>query len=99
MWHIQRRQPLHWRIQNGDRIYRRYPARFQLIVRSFCLTPLLVFLMFDNNGLIAPTSTDDTSLCNLSLIHISEPTRLLSISYAVFCLKKKKKKHYNKLNI
>src|SRR5678815_5816334 len=26
----------------------------------------------------------------LSLIHVSEPTRLLSISYAVFCLKKKK---------
>eukprot|EP00658_Telonema_sp_P-2_P074487 TRINITY_DN6372_c0_g1_i4.p1 TRINITY_DN6372_c0_g1~~TRINITY_DN6372_c0_g1_i4.p1 ORF type:complete len:756 (-),score=229.55 TRINITY_DN6372_c0_g1_i4:34-2301(-) len=33
-----------------------------------------------------------TQLKNLSLIHISEPTRLLSISYAVFCLKKKKKK-------
>eukprot|EP00658_Telonema_sp_P-2_P051274 TRINITY_DN3932_c0_g2_i11.p2 TRINITY_DN3932_c0_g2~~TRINITY_DN3932_c0_g2_i11.p2 ORF type:complete len:110 (+),score=27.19 TRINITY_DN3932_c0_g2_i11:451-780(+) len=31
-------------------------------------------------------------LDKLSLIHISEPTRLLSISYAVFCLKKKKKK-------
>src|SRR5678815_1563063 len=29
------------------------------------------------------------SLLYLSLIHISEPTRLLSISYAVFCLKKK----------
>eukprot|EP00658_Telonema_sp_P-2_P038891 TRINITY_DN27823_c0_g1_i6.p1 TRINITY_DN27823_c0_g1~~TRINITY_DN27823_c0_g1_i6.p1 ORF type:complete len:220 (+),score=51.68 TRINITY_DN27823_c0_g1_i6:138-797(+) len=29
-------------------------------------------------------------LQQLSLIHISEPTRLLSISYAVFCLKKKK---------
>ena len=27
---------------------------------------------------------------NLSLIHISEPTRPLYISYAVFCLKKKK---------
>ena len=27
----------------------------------------------------------------LSLIHISEPTRLLSISYAVFCLKKTRK--------
>ena len=27
----------------------------------------------------------------LSLIHIPEPTRLLSTSYAVFCLKKKKK--------
>eukprot|EP00658_Telonema_sp_P-2_P039828 TRINITY_DN28460_c0_g1_i1.p1 TRINITY_DN28460_c0_g1~~TRINITY_DN28460_c0_g1_i1.p1 ORF type:complete len:118 (+),score=36.84 TRINITY_DN28460_c0_g1_i1:99-452(+) len=30
---------------------------------------------------------------HLSLIHISEPTRLLSISYAVFCLKKKNKKN------
>eukprot|EP00658_Telonema_sp_P-2_P045823 TRINITY_DN33833_c0_g1_i1.p1 TRINITY_DN33833_c0_g1~~TRINITY_DN33833_c0_g1_i1.p1 ORF type:complete len:101 (+),score=34.55 TRINITY_DN33833_c0_g1_i1:60-362(+) len=29
----------------------------------------------------------------LSLIHISEPTRLLSISYAVFCLKKKTPNH------
>ncbi len=28
----------------------------------------------------------------LSLIHISEPTRPRLISYAVFCLKKKKKK-------
>eukprot|EP00658_Telonema_sp_P-2_P059593 TRINITY_DN4865_c0_g1_i3.p1 TRINITY_DN4865_c0_g1~~TRINITY_DN4865_c0_g1_i3.p1 ORF type:complete len:200 (-),score=31.31 TRINITY_DN4865_c0_g1_i3:65-664(-) len=33
----------------------------------------------------------DHSVWELSLIHISEPTRLLSISYAVFCLKKKKK--------
>eukprot|EP00658_Telonema_sp_P-2_P070449 TRINITY_DN5995_c0_g1_i2.p1 TRINITY_DN5995_c0_g1~~TRINITY_DN5995_c0_g1_i2.p1 ORF type:complete len:110 (-),score=33.81 TRINITY_DN5995_c0_g1_i2:30-359(-) len=32
---------------------------------------------------------------DLSLIHISEPTRLLSISYAVFCLKKKKKTKKN----
>src|SRR5450756_3058873 len=30
---------------------------------------------------------------DLSLIHISEPTRLGMISYAVFCLKKKKQKH------
>ena len=29
----------------------------------------------------------------LSLIHISEPTRRTPISYAVFCLKKKKKKY------
>ena len=29
-------------------------------------------------------------LINLSLIHISEPTRRYAISYAVFCLKKKK---------
>ena len=33
------------------------------------------------------------SLLGLSLIHISEPTRLLSISYAVFCLKKKNTFH------
>src|SRR5665647_3398478 len=31
-----------------------------------------------------------TTLRNLSLIHISEPTRRTPISYAVFCLKKKK---------
>ena len=30
------------------------------------------------------------ALENLSLIHISEPTRLRRISYAVFCLKKKR---------
>src|SRR5660397_282515 len=44
----------------------------------------------------------------LSLIHISEPTRLRRISYAVFCLKKKKKqkkqqskihKHKNKKKV
>src|SRR5678815_6004032 len=34
--------------------------------------------------------TIDGLSVRLSLIHISEPTRLLSISYAVFCLKKKK---------
>eukprot|EP00658_Telonema_sp_P-2_P011799 TRINITY_DN14520_c0_g1_i3.p1 TRINITY_DN14520_c0_g1~~TRINITY_DN14520_c0_g1_i3.p1 ORF type:complete len:267 (-),score=64.34 TRINITY_DN14520_c0_g1_i3:33-833(-) len=41
-------------------------------------------------------SLDDDILeevVDLSLIHISEPTRLLSISYAVFCLKKKKNIH------
>src|SRR5665648_1190992 len=33
----------------------------------------------------------NTTALNLSLIHISEPTRLGMISYAVFCLKTKKK--------
>src|SRR5680860_1714226 len=32
------------------------------------------------------------TLLELSLIHISEPTRRTPISYAVFCLKKKNKK-------
>src|SRR5450756_1584381 len=34
------------------------------------------------------------SVMALSLIHISEPTRLGMISYAVFCLKKKKNKKH-----
>ena len=35
----------------------------------------------------------------LSLIHISEPTRRTPISYAVFCLKKKKKPKPKKLDV
>ena len=35
---------------------------------------------------------DQQIVLDLSLIHISEPTRLGMISYAVFCLKKKKKR-------
>src|SRR5665648_980947 len=40
-------------------------------------------LIYDPNGIVKHPS--------LSLIHISEPTRLGMISYAVFCLKKKTK--------
>src|SRR5678816_3746245 len=36
---------------------------------------------------IAVTEMRENTYYALSLIHISEPTRLLSISYAVFCLK------------
>src|SRR5678815_883101 len=35
----------------------------------------------------APHPATSLKVKTLSLIHISEPTRLLSISYAVFCLK------------
>eukprot|EP00658_Telonema_sp_P-2_P034525 TRINITY_DN2519_c0_g1_i19.p1 TRINITY_DN2519_c0_g1~~TRINITY_DN2519_c0_g1_i19.p1 ORF type:complete len:604 (-),score=234.24 TRINITY_DN2519_c0_g1_i19:29-1840(-) len=44
----------------------------------------------------AALNVKKTADAELSLIHISEPTRLLSISYAVFCLKKKKKKEKSK---
>ena len=39
------------------------------------------------------------AIMNLSLIHISEPTRLLSLSYDVFCLQKKmlRHRHYHSL--
>src|SRR5665648_1219871 len=48
--------------------------------------------------LICKGSTEDiqrflNEVFGLSLIHISEPTRLGMISYAVFCLKKKKNKN------
>src|SRR5660397_46613 len=38
-----------------------------------------------------PNSYNLWVILTLSLIHISEPTRLRRISYAVFCLKKKNK--------
>eukprot|EP00658_Telonema_sp_P-2_P007808 TRINITY_DN12905_c0_g1_i1.p1 TRINITY_DN12905_c0_g1~~TRINITY_DN12905_c0_g1_i1.p1 ORF type:complete len:341 (+),score=83.66 TRINITY_DN12905_c0_g1_i1:356-1378(+) len=44
----------------------------------------------DDRGVQEVYGLSDGGPLNLSLIHISEPTRLLSISYAVFCLKKKK---------
>eukprot|EP00658_Telonema_sp_P-2_P080016 TRINITY_DN7885_c0_g2_i4.p1 TRINITY_DN7885_c0_g2~~TRINITY_DN7885_c0_g2_i4.p1 ORF type:complete len:138 (-),score=40.70 TRINITY_DN7885_c0_g2_i4:56-469(-) len=51
-----------------------------------------------NTPALSPRAAAATSHHFLSLIHISEPTRLLSISYAVFCLKKKKKKNKNRQN-
>src|SRR5678815_5034661 len=51
-------------------------------------------LFYDKAGTVSFTQTKVLPALNfhksisLSLIHISEPTRLLSISYAVFCLKK-----------
>eukprot|EP00658_Telonema_sp_P-2_P009514 TRINITY_DN13552_c0_g1_i4.p1 TRINITY_DN13552_c0_g1~~TRINITY_DN13552_c0_g1_i4.p1 ORF type:complete len:165 (-),score=48.20 TRINITY_DN13552_c0_g1_i4:67-561(-) len=49
------------------------------------------YMQLKSSSLFA--SDRDFVFLQLSLIHISEPTRLLSISYAVFCLKKKKKRH------
>src|SRR5450756_2934121 len=44
---------------------------------------------------VASTIDNDLYGFDLSLIHISEPTRLGMISYAVFCLKKKKNNKKN----
>ena len=51
----------------------------------------LMVAHFDSDELLDTTSVTDklNRLLPLSLIHISEPTRLGMISYAVFCLKKK----------
>eukprot|EP00831_Metopus_contortus_P049468 TRINITY_DN4086_c0_g1_i3.p1 TRINITY_DN4086_c0_g1~~TRINITY_DN4086_c0_g1_i3.p1 ORF type:complete len:287 (-),score=66.72 TRINITY_DN4086_c0_g1_i3:94-954(-) len=51
------------------------------------------YVTFSNNNMTVENSSGgQASIIGLSLIHISEPTRPLYISYAVFCLKKKKKK-------
>src|SRR5678809_1621987 len=42
-------------------------------------------------NMITGAAQMDGAILVLSLIHISEPTRQAEISYAVFCLKKKKK--------
>ena len=56
------------------------PAQFDAAFKA--LMPMTPFELLDYVGL--------DIVLHLSLIHISEPTRLLSNSYAVFCLKKKK---------
>ena len=54
---------------------------------------LLPVILFENEDKELAATTDSTPMIKrleLSLIHISEPTRPLYISYAVFCLKKKR---------
>ena len=58
-----------------------YPSSFRVHFKDqgFEGNPSRIEFTYDGRGL------------KLSLIHISEPTRQAEISYAVFCLKKKKK--------
>src|SRR5450756_2872944 len=58
-----------------------------LLWRPVGILVRFVVVLHPQRGAILLMCTDLT----LSLIHISEPTRLGMISYAVFCLKKKKK--------
>src|SRR5678816_4759099 len=61
--------------------------------------PAPLFTIFSSMFLHAGFLHVGGNMLYLSLIHISEPTRLLSISYAVFCLKKKKKYYQKKSKI
>ena len=66
----------------------RHPLRILLQLADLPLTVNL-----SGRQIHAPTERQDRQpRKQLSLIHISEPTRLGMISYAVFCLKKKKEK-------
>ena len=58
---------------------KKHDSGFPLRAVQYCLA----------EGGVGPGQLDAVAFYDLSLIHISEPTRLLSISYAVFCLKKK----------
>src|SRR5665213_4619393 len=58
-------------------------------------SPSIVPVPFSNPAHVDPEEAFVAAISSchmlLSLIHISEPTRQAEISYAVFCLKKKKK--------
>src|SRR5678815_3296193 len=66
------------KLTSRARILQRCMVTFYLSLGMFVATSVAI-------GVVPFTGTQRY----LSLIHISEPTRLLSISYAVFCLKKK----------
>ena len=57
------------------------------------VSPMVVNFIAQFGVLLPAVWLLDRSGKALSLIHISEPTRLLSISYAVFCLHKKNARH------
>src|SRR5450759_1480618 len=73
-----------WPAEIGKTVHnKRLVPIFLGVVNSLGLCPALFIILTKG-------ATQGTIL-QLSLIHISEPTRLGMISYAVFCLKKKKK--------
>src|SRR5450756_2779412 len=77
-------------------------ARLELLCRLHAMTVELAERLAKNSTNSSKPPSSDSPFGGLpskgeggqklSLIHISEPTRLGMISYAVFCLKKKKKK-------
>ena len=79
-----------------------YEEKDTWIHRLSGVTKLLFFLLWSITSMISydtrvllvmlVCSLIIFAMSKLSLIHISEPTRQAEISYAVFCLKKKKKK-------
>src|SRR5450756_2817785 len=66
----------------------------QLCLCAYSTTFLVISTFLLNSSWLASIITlvkpSSMHCLHLSLIHISEPTRLGMISYAVFCLKKKK---------
>ena len=65
-----------------------HPTPEALVESAFSHIRLLEKFGFDD--ICVSMKSSSVPLMMLSLIHISEPTRQAEISYAVFCLKKKK---------
>src|SRR5678815_6004429 len=61
---------------------------FRTEVNQVVRAPDHVEIVLDDDDRVALIDELVQHIQQLSLIHISEPTRLLSTSYAVFCLKK-----------
>ena len=74
------RWPPFYRYTLGEDVYRQMIQLLRLATKAR--------LKYYNKTTLQELDTEK----ELSLIHISEPTRQAEISYAVFCLKKKKKK-------
>src|SRR5665648_1126947 len=71
----------------GELLCDYYFSKFGVDTRGVRFPGLISYEVLPGGG-----TTDYAVDIYLSLIHISEPTRLGMISYAVFCLKKKKNK-------
>src|SRR5450759_1887218 len=69
----------------------RFSGRKANIFWGLTLVMMLGLVWFDAYHTPEQQALPHVLVYALSLIHISEPTRLGMISYAVFCLKKKKK--------
>src|SRR5665647_474460 len=70
-------------LSNADRDIARLDA-----IAALLPNPDLFVAMYVKHEAVLSSQIEGTQ--SLSLIHISEPTRRTPISYAVFCLKKKK---------
>src|SRR5450756_801497 len=79
---------------NDGSVIHVYPNQFMILLDGGGIVDFTAeegYYTVSNVGNPSMFSGDFGEVLKLSLIHISEPTRLGMISYAVFCLKKKKK--------
>ena len=87
--------------ENKLELVKAYSRRFMVLIPAVAFVLGVIIALF-SPLLLSMFNVGEESLGYaqkmLSLIHISEPTRLGMISYAVFCLKKKKQQKKNTKN-